>query len=357
MRTTFLLKILLLTLVLSFQMNQASCWGFFRRIVRSITKAVKAVVTVVKNYNNSGSYMDGHQCHVTGSSYGSCNVRRSGMNIQMTKVGDVPLVNLIDFSVINHALLKKRYVIRWYDANKSVQTMEFYQISASLYYTFKNNIINATHAYKNNYRSWARELIRLFGVFEGQQRSQQNAERLVNHQRINSLNHSINNAANEVNLRNAKKQNLKITTNENNIQAGQIKDKVAQNAVKVSNCKAQSDAVQGTIALYQKYRTEFTEEKSYNFLALEQSNLCTFHVHADDLILLIPTEMNTLNKERAFLVRNRRADTVKQLLNGQPYYIYDRELQGDESEENQQDVIDEDEEVSPDSDEETKNEL
>jgi hypothetical protein len=342
MRTTFLIKLLLLCLVLNFQINQANSWGFFRRIARAISRAVRAVVTVLKKYHNTSIYMDGHQCSIQGTSHASCNITRSGVHMVMTYAGRVPLVNFIDMQVINHALLKKRYYIRYYNNNnsKSIQTFDMYQINNTLHYDFKNQLVNNANAYKAQYRTWARELIKLFGQYEGAMREKAHADQQVNHQRINSLNSSIGRSTNDVNLRVAKKENLKITTNENNLKASKVKDNVSTNGVKVDNCKAQKDAVQGTIALYQNYKTEFTVEKSYNFLAIEQSNLCTFHIHADDLILLIPTEMNTLNKERAFLVRNRKSETVKQLLNGSPFYIYDKDLQGDESTENGEDVID-----------------
>ena len=343
MRTTFLIKLLLLCLILNFQIPKANSWGFFRRIARAVTNAVKAVVTVLRKYNNQGHYMDGHQCHIQGHSLGSCHIQRNGVYMNMPIAGNVPLVNLVNFQVINHALLKKRYYITYYDANRNTQAMDMYQINNSLFYTLKNNLINASNAYKTNYRAWARHLVTLFEQYEGAMREKQNADRQVNHQRINSLNSGINRSTNEVNKRVAKKENLKITTQENNLKASKANDLVARNAVINDNCIAEKEAVAGTIALYQNYKKEFTVEKSYNFLAIEQSNLCVFHIHCDDLILIVPAEMNTLNKERAFLVRNRRADTVKQLLNGSPYYVFDKDLQGDESVENGEDVTDNDE--------------
>ena len=343
MRTTFLIKLLLLCLVLSFQIPKANSWGFFRRIARAISKAVKAVVTVLRKYNNQGHYMDGHQCVIQGHSVSPCHIQRNGVYMNMPIAGNVPLVNLVNFQVINHALLKKRYYVTYKDANGTVQSFDMYQINSTLFYTLKNNLINAANAYKTNYRAWARQIVTLFEQYEGAMREKQNADRQVNHQRINSLNSSINRSSNEVNLRNAKKENLKITTNENNLKASKAKDLVSANGVINDNCIAEKEAVAGTIALYQNYKKEFTVEKSYNFLAIEQSNLCVFHIHCDDLILLVPTEMNTLNKERAFLVRNRKADTVKQLLNGSPYYVFDKDLQGDESIENGEDVEDNEE--------------
>jgi hypothetical protein len=89
----------------------------------------------------------------------------------------------------------------------------------------------------------------------------------------------------------------------------------------VSECRAYTTSVGDMLKTYEKYNREFNDEEVSQFLDKEYSNLCLFHLAAQDLAVIMPNQIKEINKARKEIANNRNIEPIRDLFNSDEFYI------------------------------------
>jgi regulator of replication initiation timing len=139
--------------------------------------------------------------------------------------------------------------------------------------------------------------------------------------RIKFLNSEILSKTNSLTSSIAERNNLQI---ENNKLQPSVANKLAHkdqvNKLQ-SECRNEALSVGDVLKTYEKYNREFNADEVAQFLDKEYSNLCLFHLAAQDLTLMIPNQVKEINNARKEVSKNRNISTVRDLFNSDEFFI------------------------------------
>jgi hypothetical protein len=139
--------------------------------------------------------------------------------------------------------------------------------------------------------------------------------------RINYLNNEISTRSTTITSSTNDRDNLVIENNKlqpsvASLQA--IRDSASKS---LSDCRNEANSYSDMLQTYQKYNAEFSDDDVASFLDKEYNNLCQFHLAAEDIILILPTEVNQINKVRKEITTTGDISSVTDLFNSDDFYI------------------------------------
>lgn len=90
-------------------------------------------------------------------------------------------------------------------------------------------------------------------------------------------------------------------------------------------CFAQRNAIERLFKAYSHYQTMGDQVNKYEYLNKETTNLCKFHLLAEDINIILPSNAPNLDEKRDIMARKHDIGPVVKLLHDDPYYIHDED--------------------------------
>lgn len=344
MRLNFIKLIIVLALV-----SQSYQWGFFSSIVNAVTNTVKQVVQVVQSIKDNAYaflspnniYVNG-KCTFQGRAWDCTVTAVNGMALEVSgNIGNVngeyrigggiripyAYVTGVTTSQRQYTVAFIRFTERTYyiaiDRLGVKETLVIDQNHPDSVNSFINNI-NANRNVRVNILQTAKNsVIRVASVFNTQ-------AQFVNSNRnsysdtvssVTNLNNQIAAASSEITKRVAERNSLTVTNESLNKSISNLLQIREQKQRTVNICDSEIVATSNLVSTYIRYKEEFTEDKAFEYLDKEYSNLCQFHLAAQDISLIIPTQIVPINKMRKEVTTNRNIDAIDELFQGDEFFI------------------------------------
>lgn len=343
------MKLNLIKLIIVLALVSKSYQGIFSSIVNAVTNFVKPVVNVVQQIKeNAYAFLSSDNIYVSGK----CNFQgrtwdctvsapngralevsgnNGNVNPEYRLGGDIRIpyayVTGVTTSQRQYTVAFIRFTERSYYITVNrlgvIDTLTVDQNHPDSVNRFIDNI-NGNRSVRANILSAAKNsIIRLASVYNTQ------AQFIVSNQSsytstvtaITNLNNQISTATNELTRRVADKNSLSSANDILNKSVSNLLQIREQKQRAMNQCDSEIVATSNLLNTYVKYQEEFTESKAFEFLDQEYSNLCQFHLAAQDITLIIPTQIVSINKMRKDVTSNRTIDSVRQLFDSDEFFI------------------------------------
>lgn len=89
-------------------------------------------------------------------------------------------------------------------------------------------------------------------------------------------------------------------------------------------CNTQAVSINSLLDTYSQYAKEFTDDKKYDFLDKEQTNLCKFHFAAVDLSIMLPNQTTAINEVKSEVTKEHNLEGTDKLFTSSEFFINDK---------------------------------
>ena len=136
---------------------------------------------------------------------------------------------------------------------------------------------------------------------------------------IDALNQRLRQVTESLNAINKRREdtNLALQSIGLKLQSLNLKSTVSQKTS--DSCYADMNAMINMRDTYVKFKNEFTPEKIYQILNKEISNLCKFHLVADDINLIVPSQAPEMQKQVEKVTRSHEIEPLLKHLDNDYY--------------------------------------
>ena len=325
MKIFALLKlILVLTLV-----SKSVQWGFFKNIFDNAKKAVEEIKNIVINsfieIVNTDERAVGGDVTITTSGCSSAQFRSDliatsenhllisrswGSDCECFPQRKIPYMFISNISsertlMFNTIKLTLRNNPKGCDGEIKITTLNKIDTFLNKVNTFRGTIRGMYANFKNSLNGALGTFNTVKGLFVLIKNEKDNNLNL-----IEALNQRLRQVTESLNAINKRREdtNLSLQSIGLKLQSLNLKSTVSQKTN--DQCNADLNAMINMKETYEKFKNEFTPEKIYQILNKEISNLCKFHLVADDINLIVPSQAPEMQKQVEKVTRSHEIEPL-----------------------------------------------
>jgi uncharacterized small protein (DUF1192 family) len=345
MRLNFIIKLLISIALVSSSMQ----WGIFNRVVNAVTNTARAIVQTVQTIkDNAYAFLSPNNIFVSGK----CSFQGRTWDCTVTASNGIALEvsgnqgNVNNEYRIGGAIRIPYAYITGVTTSQRQYTVAFVRFTERTYYinidrlgakdtlvidqnhpdsvnSFINNI-NANLNVRTRIVSSAKNsIIRVASIYNTQMQFINTNRNEYNSSvaSVANLNQRIANSSNEITRLSSERNSLTVTNTALNRSVANLLNLRDQRQKIVNTCDSEIVATNNLLTTYIKYKDEFSEDEASQYLYKENSNLCLFHLSAQDVGLIIPSQGLNINKMRKEVTTKRNIKAVSDLFESNEFFV------------------------------------